>query len=605
MTRRLLAPLLIVVLLAGPTFAEEKLLLGFEKGAVAKWAKFQAQGEDSYSIKRVFDGATGDATEGKWAMVNAMSDRYGFLKPGNTTPYYFLQRTGRVISGYGWMSRAIETDWSGRRFLRMDFKTAVAGTLCLELEDAEIAEPVVRRFVVPAGKWVTLQVDLGEAARQRKLDLARMATLRLMVLAFERRVPRGETAMVKLDNIRLANAADKPALPVIAEQGPYRWPAPDPDKPRPLTPVSLECRPTAATAGPTPVVTFKNKQGYSPLKAKDRLIGAFAPGGLLLADARLQIRMSRDGGSTWTDLEGKTGEPARLSSNVRGHRMSILAEGRELLAAYVTYRCAGGSGRTELHFSRARYDGKRWVLGGRSVFERGIRHCADRLDLLRQKSIEGKAGRIWVAWNHLDRTGQYNIRAKFSDDDGATWQTPEDGPMIGPAFRGIPAGPYLVRDGEQVACFWRSGEHLRWSRFDGRAWGQPVEIARKTYPLSVADAEGTIFLATGRPSQVLRLDGGKWVRDSPVKDVTGLLSVVGGRLVCVWSQKPVDSGSAALAWSVRTEQGKWSAVQRVEVGPVTVESIAVPQHAVGSHLPVAFSDVNRLAINAVVIPLDK
>ncbi|MCG3179498.1 MAG: hypothetical protein BIFFINMI_01833 [Phycisphaerae bacterium] len=589
--------LAILVLSAAPPRlrADEKLLFGFEKDDAAKLAKVEKADDASYALYHLFQGAAGDATEGRWALAVTLGDKYAWLAPGNKTTYYILQRSGRVVNAFGWLAKAMPTDWSGHRLLRMDVKLAGAGaTLRLELEDGTIADPVVRTFAVPADKWVTLQADLAEAAKVRGLDLSHMATFQLLVAAFDRRLSREESVTVKLDNIRLADDADKTALPLVVGEGPLAYAEPAAGKGVKLAPLDLATQP-AASAGPVAVVEYARKPSYSPLTAKDRLIGQFAPGGLLLMDGTTRTWISRDGGATWTDLAGNRAQPQPITGDVRGHRMAVLAEGREVLAAFVTDHCAGGSGRTELHFAREHYDGKSWQLGAPVAFERGVRHCADRLDLLRDGG-----GRIWVAWDHLDRNGQYNIRAKCSDDDGATWRTPDAGPLVAPAFAGIPSGPYLVRDGEQLACFWRAGSKLQWARFDGKAWGPPAVISG-AYPVSVADCGGTLFLSTRQPDQVHRLADGKWTPDSPDGVASGLLCAAGDRLVCVWLVK--GEGGPAIAWSVRSVGGKWSPAARVAAGQVALESLAVPQHSPAGEVPVAFSDVTRMAIRVLHIRL--
>src|SRR5204862_283112 len=80
-----------------------------------------------------------------------------------------------------------------------------AHTFAVALEDEEIAPPVLRTFKVEPGKWVTLEVDLRDAAKARGLDAKRMATLTVGVVEVAGPTKsKGATAL--MDNVRLARA---------------------------------------------------------------------------------------------------------------------------------------------------------------------------------------------------------------------------------------------------------------------------------------------------------------------------------------------------------------------------------------------------------------
>ena len=68
------------------------------------------------------------------------------------------------------------------------------------LEDEEIGPPIVRNLAIEPGKWVTLEIDLREAAKERGLDLKRMATLTIGVgeLVSVHVIPRPHTEVERI-----------------------------------------------------------------------------------------------------------------------------------------------------------------------------------------------------------------------------------------------------------------------------------------------------------------------------------------------------------------------------------------------------------------------
>jgi hypothetical protein len=87
-------------------------------------------------------------------------------------------------------------DWSGYERLRFDAKCGAAAVIHMGVEDADIQPPVLRRFSIPAGKWVTVEVDLTRAVEARGMDLASMANFWLVLEEMEK------PAALLLDNVR-------------------------------------------------------------------------------------------------------------------------------------------------------------------------------------------------------------------------------------------------------------------------------------------------------------------------------------------------------------------------------------------------------------------
>lgn len=572
-------------------------LFGFEKDEVERIAaRFDDSSDTAYQIHNGFGGSVEERTEGHWALRRIIADRYGFLAPGNTSTYYIRHRTGCVLNTYGWFSRAMPTDWSGFDALRVDVRSdTVDVTVLLELEDATMADPLTRQYAVPAGQWVALEVDLAEGRRRLGLDLRSMAGLRLIITEMAKRVP---SAAIRVDHLRLVKADAADRLPILRDASPMAVP---PRVPGPVKTLDgMDLATAAALPGRPGIVELvragqPSRAAYPLLMQKERCLGGFGRAGVLLVSGASAAHLSLDGGLTWRGLDGKVG-PSPLISDIRSHRATVLVDGRDIYVAGIPAHCAGGGGRTEMHFTRALYRDGRWSIGPQVVFETGVRHCADRLSLVRLKG-----GRLWVAWNHLSRNAAYGIHAKYSDDGGATWRAGGRNGLIGEEKGGIPDGPFLAEWGEGVVCVWWQAEVLLWAHSVGEGWTEPMRIRGREVPLSVVAAAGGLFVAVRRPDAVLRYDGRSWIEDSPPIG-TGLLTRLGDRVACVGTVK-ADAGTAiVLSW--RRAAGGWDPPQTVAVEPEEVEGLAVPQvcPADSGFVPVAWSSTRRRWIKVLAVP---
>jgi len=591
-----------LVLLASGAAEDTRRLFGFEKEEVEKITsakRFDLNTPSAYQIHHSFSAQTADVTEGRWALVRTIGDRYGFLRPGNRTSYYIRHRTGLVLNTYGWFKRAMPADWSDFDAFRMDVKSdTVDLKVLLELEDAFIPDPVVRRYEVPAGKWVTLEVDLKQAARQRWLDLKTMAALRLIATEMGTLV-RG--AVVRVDNLRLVKAGAPNALPLLRDKSPMAAPVRKPGPVKPLDPVDIKAQ--KPLTGKPGIIDFTKcprwrQPSYALLKVKERLLGGFGRSGIILVSGATSPHLSLDGGLTWQGLDGK---PAvgRLLTDVRGHRATVLVDGRDVYVANIPGHCAGGGGRTELHFTRVLWKDGRWTVGPRVPLETGIRHCADRLSI-----VKTKAGRLWVAWNHLSRNAAYSIHAKYSDDVGLTWYDGGRNGLVGREGGGIPRGPYLTEWGDHVACVWRQREVMQWSHFDGKTWSPAVPIKRKAVPISVVTVGKDLYVATRRPAAVLRYDGKAWADDSPpVK--TGLLTRCGDTLICVGTVTGEEGTDIVMCR--KAPGGTWTEPRTIATETEKMAGLAVPQVSPcgdeGAFVPVAWSSVSKRWIKVLAVPL--
>jgi len=424
---------------------EEKPLCGFES------EQMPADGLLWKGLKEKLSAE--QASQGKTSWRAKVDDHYGFLKPDGKEGFYNRWRTGGVLRTLGWFDKVFPEDWSGWPLLRLDFRTdGPAVRPRLEIEDRFLPFPIVQEFNVPGNQWVTLEVDLEAAAKERRLDPRHMAHLLLMIWS----VPDGTREFTcYLDNLRLARRDAPCALPAV-KGGPFLEPyAFNMTRRAELAPLDIAKTSPADGKPQTAVETAKGGGGYPLIFVNERCIGGFGDGGLLLAPGSA-ARLSLDAGRTWTGLDGKPAATV-LSGDHRGqHRSQTMIEGTSLYMAYCTAQCGGGGARVTAKFTRAVYQDGRWVTGPESILDQTSRYCHDRFALAR-----GASGRLWCAWSHLNNLHKKDIRAKWSPDDGGSWLQAGENARIGergvfhyPGTPGNYEGPYLTRFSEEVAAFW-------------------------------------------------------------------------------------------------------------------------------------------------------
>ncbi len=193
--------------------------------------------EGKYSCKVVEKVARGfsDIYAGRLEMFRLPFYRLWDLHAGEPQANLLL---GQLLNTGGWYHLVLPKDWTGYDLLRVDVCVETAEQvrhLMLEVEDNLVEPPVSVTFdAPPAGKWVTLEMDLGKAVEERKLDLSNMAHIWVRVVMKEEhlressrrmhqlvRDPAGAEELEKLrfrayvDNIRLAKKGVASAYPVL------------------------------------------------------------------------------------------------------------------------------------------------------------------------------------------------------------------------------------------------------------------------------------------------------------------------------------------------------------------------------------------------------
>ncbi len=428
------------------TLYAEKALLSFEDGEIPP---------DGLLWKGLKDKISdGRATEGKSSWCASIKDEYGFLGQKSTEGFYERWRYGGIFRTLGWYDKVFPADWSGWQLLRVDFCTdGPAIHSRMEIEDIFLPFPVVSEFEVPGDTWVTLEVDLDAAVRERRIDITHIAHLLLMVWS----VPEGRRDFkCYMDNMRLAQRGAPVSLPLVKggaflESYSFKMAGH-----RELPPFDISK--TSPPDGEAHVaVEFPKGEGggYPLIYVNERCVGGFGNGGMLLSADRF-ARLSLNSGGTWTGLDGKPGGTV-MSEDHRGqHRSEAMIEGNSICMAYCSAGCGGGGTRVTAKFTKAVYMDGRWTIGPESIIDQTSRYCHDRFALCHDTN-----GRLWCSWSHLNNMHKKDIRAKWSMDAGETWLESGENARIGDSgvfhYPGTPGnyeGPYLSRYGDGIAAFW-------------------------------------------------------------------------------------------------------------------------------------------------------
>jgi len=516
--------------------------------------------------------------------------------------------------GVKYTPEAFPTDWRGHSFLRMDVKPE-KGQLSLRMacEDDKVAPPVEKRFVVPAGKWATLEVDLDEAVRERHLDLSKIVSF--WVFMEEISAP----SLVYFDNLRLAKQGVATALPVIKG---------GPRIPRPTAPM-----PQAARENIKPE---RGKVAWAPpvkllLKTKwDKPVGAirvwaYDNSHLLLDAEYAEMHQSADGGAHWLPLARKFELPGGISSNAQA-ASGMDEQGNVLFfgnCGACIYHCAPPV--DSMYFRKLVFNGDKWAPSPLYIVGGETRGCSQGRRLT---TLPG--GRIWVAYRVHERPPLgMRIHAQYSDDGGMTWRgAGVQGALTGTLADTLVGGPSeegsgerklfcdplaIVPYGEHVAVLWG-----KWSYFDGQRWSQPQPVGAGPLkrPLRYFSAVGcgtknsSFMLSTNRG--LLTWDGAGWKEDESVKEAS--LSVCHSAQtvkVVGFSVENKGGGSGLLFWR-RLADAKWAskeiAAEELPIGFGQGNEgdgfLAVPVESPADYVPVAWTCRGQKWVKTLRVPVE-
>jgi hypothetical protein len=654
---------------------ERVLFCGFEKEKLLEWTKLaKEEGDLAHVIlpgdrgRAVYTMKKGVATEGEWSLlVSAGADeppdlketphfgrtnypkwacsyipwkpRYKSsvsLKPGRLANLLDGPEFTRAIDRFGhrlesgshhklvllytgyaeWVvypPEAFPRDWSGFSFLRLDvFPEKGELEFRVATEDDKVAPAVEKRFVVPAGKWSTLQIDLDEAVRERSLDLARMVNF------WTHWEETSAPTRIYVDNIRLSRKDVKARYPVL--RGAERHP-------RPLAemPVAAKVEPVLhrLTLG-EPISMAMGKippgprfwRGYGQSNRYLRL-WAYDNQRMLLEYSALLFCCTVDGGKTWKRLGDRGWMPMPPGAPADPQASSVMdREGNVLFVGEwgpCIYHCCPPL--DSLCFRKLVMTRDGWTPSPFYVIASESRHCAAG-----RRMIVLPSGRIWLAYRVSNRgvaalrtwRRKGSIHAVYSDDGGKTWRgagvkgkltgTLADTLVGGTDARESPQLAWkrfcdplsLTPYGDHVAVTWNENTRpmrgMYWSYFDGVAWSAPAKVDSrlatfssippkdKRYSTVTLDGK-RIFISTDKG--IITWDGSKWTDDagSPPKV---LLTVSGGKLFGVsWDEK-------TLRFWQRLGAGRWESQELFAAKDKEIFLVAMPPASPPNFVPVAW-----------------
>jgi len=651
---------------AEPGPRERVLFSGFEKDKLLTWTKAHRDMGDTLFVylpgdrgRVAYTVRKGTATEGEWALsVSIGADkapalertrgyetlaasymdwepRYAVspsLKPGrlaNLLPGLEFTRAvessegrrlesaahhGQVLlytrydeAGVVYPPEAFPRDWTGYDLLRVDaFPEKGEVKLRVAVEDDKIVPPLEKRFAVPAGKWSTLELDLGQAAKERALNLAKMVNF--WTLWEEASAP----TRVYVDNVRLAPRGVAAKLPVVA--GTDKAPRPIAE----MSPASKVEPDGSRIAAEKPIVL--NLPTVWDRAPEHLCLWAYDNSRLVLDNGCPYQTL--DGGKTWrtftsdgavTDWRharvalpgGSTSDPQAASAmDAAG---SILFFGNY---GACLYHCAPPV--DSLYFRKLVIRDSGWEISPLYIVGGETRGCSQG-----RRLVVLPTGRIWCAHRvHERQPPSPRIHAAYSDDGGRTWRgAGVAGKLTGTLADTLVGGTSsaessgtrqrfhdplsLVPYGEHVAVTWaeyRAGWH--WSRFDGTAWSTPASIPSKliderTLRYSTVTLGGNrLFLSTDKG--IIAWDGSQW-SDEPSSPARALLTVSGDKLFGVtWE------GGKLLLW--KRSDGQWRS-EELASEATQVALVALPPASPPNSIPVAWNHQGQKTVKLLRVPL--
>jgi hypothetical protein len=650
---------------------DELLLLGFEDAEFEKLSKlikltkavgktkdnkpFVAWNIDQLGQWNLFEG---DASQGKRAMKIGIARKpdvkiydlrripFGIPIPADAVDYYGHYVDNYSVSGGnhlhtgGIFRRIFPVDWSAYDLLRFDVRCEEGvHTIRVTLEDEEIAPPLVRNIKAPAGKWATVEVDLREAERVRRLDLKTMATLTVAIVGSE--APLDKPATGLMDNLRLCKKSVAATLPVVRDTTSLELPAyykssskPVPEKMPALkpdrSPLKIE-KPFVIETGQLANVSY---MGWAAAYDNQNLLVGFSGSkdGFAL--------QSNNGGKSWRGLDGGP-KPAVMPLPYLDHqnaRGDVVGQRADVLLL-ADMGCNGMvMASPRLWARKLSFTDKGWVLTPDPVLvDCDLRHCNSNQSIVRSSD-----GRLWAAYGLVGRLGTNCINVRYSDDDGATWKSSREGTSgvipgtIHPEKEGVGFGRYtfeepcLVPFGPAVACIWEewgpNSINLKWAKFDGTKWSAIEEIAQMgkgstvfnrphIHAVSIDGKE--IFMASGFREGIYHHRDGRWQKE-PVKVPFGTrLSLAGGKTVMAFAVRSENAdrkkGPMVIQTWQRRSDGEWSDARELarEEIPISVmqglnelrPGLVVQTYSPPNFVPIAWSCDGQKWIKYLRVPV--
>ena len=637
----------------------EKLIVGFEQAELGRGAHISRQekpGRQSwfYLLERPegFDFAArfewpgetnrtwtwrcrrGTHTEGELALVTTVApvdhekQTAAYRRTDFLSYFYPNVRRGFVearplMTSFQWLVKARPDlrDFSGYDLLWVDLRCDAGPVeLWLALEDNLLEPPVMRTYKIPAGKWITLELDLKEAVRVRELDLAKITNFWLMGRS-------SVQATVRIDNIRIVKQGVPAPNELLRDDSPMAVPILLPKRPEvPSIPSAVKPDRTVIKLTKPVVVARGSVVPFGWVSAYDNRLIFVA----YSAEEEARAAYTDDGGSNWKQLPKPTVRNLDHGT-ARGCAVDGLGDG---IAVSNGPGCAGlGNPNPRQHLTKYTFTGKSWEARFPTILDSDIRHCGSNASVVRLRSGPFK-GRLWASWGQIGREHEIGVHVKFSDDDGRTWVPWGKGAALpGSQAAKWSNGTYgypetvVTPYKEHVACFWRHKRQcgVKWSVYDGSGWSAPAEISAVTLDdmdgayratmSAITKAEHEIFFTATGLNTVLRWDGKSW-HSEPVRIEDGGMLSLAGDVVTLFTSGKVNRRWKGVRWQRRTilrcyqrlPSGRWEGP--VDLTPEftmdeyrSLAGFSVPPYAPNNFIPLIWSDSDEGTVKLLKVPI--
>jgi hypothetical protein len=468
-------------------------------------------------------------------------------------------------------------DWGGYDVIRVDIKTTRDMLIWWGIIDMKIQPPIVGNFNLKPGKWHTLEIDLEQAEKERKLDLSNMSAMWMYA---------GPDGGGEIADFRLEKRGIKPKYTILRDPEALKVP----EEPEKESPPALDIKPDLSVLKESKIIVFNtlgearvfnaNSRGHSNCTA-----AVFDKNHICLIYTQRYKRhypsastdfykyrpyneffaaQTLDGGNTWKGL-GDDKKPTHIIIDRATHFKLI--DNRGDIVEWNQNGCQSGPAGPWHRLRKYTFTGsKGWVRWDKDrVLDEEARHCTHgKMDFVRTPD-----GRIWGA---LGIEGRWypdvaNTHAKYSDTDGKHWFSWDKGftaripEMKNQGVAGI--APYKG----YVAVITNRPSLLTW--YDGEKWAKPLPFPTKYIRsmTSVGKNNEYIIVATYAKEGVVRWDGNEWkteiaARMNICKSGNSLMGFEPGK-------------KGGLSVYYRPENGKWTGPEKIDLEPFV--DICIPR----------------------------
>ena len=391
-------------------------------------------------------------------------------------------------------------------------------------------------------------------------------------------------------------------------------------------------------------IDFKNepKGSYDRVGfLTDRAVVAVTPNRLLLGylQGYLHVLQTKNSGVNWFGINNEIkGTKAYHSANAPSHVAA--SAGSDLLYVFQDY-CSGGANPTNMFFKIIKYENENWVMHPPYLVDVSCRHCPEgQVKTLRQAS-----GRLWSTWMHQSRWSDTYVRAKYSNDEGHTWQDPDSNALIkmnqdnsqGLQQMGVTvwledksqmiatdrANGFIMKKAqhgalqitpfkENILCIaevdWK--DTIQFSIFDNKSWSSPETITYGSLGSTVTLGSTDVFsiIKTAKDgNKIWHFKNNKWIEETPLwlkESKQVILSANSKTLWVIWNQQEKNIVTTYYSYQRINEQ--WATPILLDTNTLDNSNdkigLQAPAEAPEQFLPVAWGPKFDW-IKTTVIPL--